>query len=487
MRSAALALVVALATPGEATTPAVYLVIVDGLDVRFATAERMPRLFGLRSEEPAHTSIVGARAVMPTRTNPNHVTLLTGVTAEVHGITGNSYWSRVADDRPAKLDVAALVEVETLFTVLASETPARRSAGVFAKPKLARLFAASGPQRAPDVLWSPEHLPVSRVDPATRYASDADTIHAAIALTEKAEPDLTVINLADVDRTAHGRGPDDDASMRAVAGADAAIGRLIDALRARGRWARAVLIVTADHGFASVEPTRDAPYPTVPFGRELLRAGIRGVRLVADGGVEHVYAEGLAADATDVGKAGDTLARVAALAAATPGVAEVLARLPVGDVPRFAVAHPDWHLDHPRTGDLLLVAAPGHQFVDPFDPVDASLRGNHGGPGERNVPLVVTGGWPGLVPVCDAPAPNLTQVAPTIVHVLGVRSPRRLDNRPLPPPPAPLPVLTPEPNERPPDPSAAPGPPAAARHPPYGPDAPPLASAPSRAVARLGL
>jgi len=54
----------------------VYLVIVDGLDARLATPTHMPRLFALLASEPTHSSFFpAARAVMPTRTNPNHVTL----------------------------------------------------------------------------------------------------------------------------------------------------------------------------------------------------------------------------------------------------------------------------------------------------------------------------------------------------------------------------------------------------------------------------
>ena len=33
-------------------------------------------------------------ASMPTRTNPNHATLMTGVEPEAHGITGNAFWDR---------------------------------------------------------------------------------------------------------------------------------------------------------------------------------------------------------------------------------------------------------------------------------------------------------------------------------------------------------------------------------------------------------
>src|SRR5436190_1137888 len=101
---------------------------------------------------------------------------------------------------------------------------------------------------------------------------------------------------------------------------------------------------------SAVGPTPERPHPTISLGPVLREAGIGGVTLVGDGGVEHVYAERVAASATTVGDAGETLARVAALARTTSGVAEVLARLPVPGVPTLHAAHPGWHLDHPRAG-----------------------------------------------------------------------------------------------------------------------------------------
>src|SRR5262249_50791304 len=138
-------------------------------------------------------------------------------------------------------------------------------------------------------------------------------------------------------------------------------------------------------------------------------------------------------EATAIGpEVAPTLASVAALARDTAGVSEVLARLPVDGVTGLASAHPDWHLGHERTGDLLLVAAPGYEFVDPFDPVDAGLLGNHGAPGEQPVPLVVSGGFPGLRHAAPGtPAPALVDIAPTIATLLGLRLPHRLDGSPL--------------------------------------------------------
>jgi arylsulfatase A-like enzyme len=192
--------------------------------------------------------------------------------------------------------------------------------------------------------------------------------------------------------------------------------------------------VRGDQGFTSRVAPRERPHPTITLGPVLERAGIRGVRLVADGGVEHVYGEEVPPEATSAGEGSETLARVAALAREVPGVAEVLARLPVPGVAPLEARHPDWHLAHERTGELLLVAAPGHQFVDPFDAVDAGLLGNHGGPGELAVPLAVTGGSPLLVAApAGAPPPVAVDVAATIGALLGLRPPRRLDGRAMPP------------------------------------------------------
>jgi len=419
--------------------PHVYLVIVDGLDARFATAGHMPRLFALLASEPARSSFFpSARAVMPTRTNPTHVSLLSGVYPEAHGITGNTYWSRRPGAPPEKLEAASLIEVETLFTVAETTEPALVTMAAFGKPKLARLFAGvHGRQEGPDVLWSPEQLPASRRDPTTGYAPDAETMRALLDAAAEREPNLAVVNLSDVDRNGHGSGPESAEYAAAVTGADAAIGLLADDLHTRGRWTRSVLIVTADHGMNAVRTV-------ITLGPVLRDAGVGGVTLVADGGLEHVYLDGLDPEHPEV-RAGTSgaaaLDRVRAIATGLPGVDEALLRRdevgepPAGAarLPTIAGVHPDWHLDNPRVGELVLVAAPGVEFVDPPDPVDAALRGNHGGLAERAVPLVVTGGSPALQAAPPgAASPTTVDVAPTIAALLGLRRPRHVDGHPVP-------------------------------------------------------
>ncbi|MFN8542642.1 MAG: alkaline phosphatase family protein [Candidatus Binatia bacterium] len=413
-----------LASADAAERPHVYLVIVDGLDAAFVSPASMPRLYDTKLAR--HAMFLDACAVMPARTNPNHATLLTGAYAGAHGITGNAWWDRRAGSATQKLDDAALIEVETLYTVAGATRPELVTMGVFGKPKLGRLFAAApGRQRAPTVLWSADQAARADRDPVTGYGRDAATIAALLDAAADREPDLAVVNLADVDGAAHGAGPDTVETRAAVQRADRALGRLIDDLRARGRWERSVVIVTADHGFAAVAPTGARPDPTIVLAERLADAGVTGVHVAADGGVAHVYGD----PARDAG----ALARVAETVRGMPGIAETLARVPVAGVPLLASVHPDWKIDHPRTGELLLVSARGWQFVERAGVGEAVLRGNHGGPDERRIPLVVLGGWPGLRDAAPGtPSPSAADVAPTIALLLGLRAPRRVDGGEVP-------------------------------------------------------
>src|SRR5687767_1784398 len=78
----------------EVSTVDVYVVLVDGLEVPAASPEHMPHLAAVVGTTG---SWLTASAVMPTRTNPNHASLLTGVQPSAHGITGNYYWDGVAE------------------------------------------------------------------------------------------------------------------------------------------------------------------------------------------------------------------------------------------------------------------------------------------------------------------------------------------------------------------------------------------------------
>jgi arylsulfatase A-like enzyme len=419
MRPLVLVLAVLLhVTVAAAERPHVYLVVIDGLGVDLVDPGLMPRL----TDPTLCGGRLGeARAGMPARTNPAHVTLLTGALPESHGVTGNGYWDRAAGAARA-LDTAGLVEMETLFTVAATARPNVVTAAAFSKARIGRLFSAVPErQHAPDVLWVPRTF--ERPGHVTGVADDGTTMDAFLEATADREPDLAALNLSEVDRTAHAQGT--GATAEARRHADAAFGRLLDDLHERGRWARSIVIVTADHGFDDVAPTRERPEPDVVLATRFASEGLTGVRVVSDGGMAHVYADGAPAEAAPA------LAWAAAVAWRTAGVADVFARIRVPGVTSLADAHPDWGLEHERAGDLLVVARPGWQLVDPADTTSQGFRGNHGSPRETRVPLVITGGALAR-PACsfDTP-PSHADLGATIAALLGLREPRRFDGKPI--------------------------------------------------------
>jgi arylsulfatase A-like enzyme len=310
--------------------------------------------------------------------------------------------------------------METLFTTAAAARPARVTAASFSKAKLGTLFAAvPSRQHAPDVLWTPQAgEPAGHVSGA---AGDVETMNGFLSEIATREPDLAVVNVSEVDRTAHAQGKAATADARRHA--DEALGKLIDDLRAHGRWTRSILIVTADHGFDDVAPPPERPEPIVDLGTRFAGEGIEGVHVFSDGGVAHVYA--------DAARPASALAWAAAVAWREPGVADVLARIPVPGVRTLHTTHPEWGLEHERAGDLLVVAQPGYEFVDAIDEIGHTFRGNHGSPREMRVPLVIAGGALKR-PACrfDAP-PSHADLGTTIAAVLGLRPTRRFDGRPV--------------------------------------------------------
>jgi hypothetical protein len=123
------------------------------------------------------------------------------------------------------------------------------------------------------------------------------------------------------------------------------------------------------------------------------------------------------------------LRAIAKRAERQPGVAGVFA---LTETEGIVQTPGDWHVRHPRAGDLLLMARPGFAFVDgPSDPVRA-FRGNHGASTERFVPLLVMGGHPALRKAPATVRPSSVDVAPTIARLLSIRVPRRIDGGQIP-------------------------------------------------------
>jgi predicted AlkP superfamily pyrophosphatase or phosphodiesterase len=422
----------------------VYVVLIDGMNASAVSEQLTPTLWGLtHGHGDRATSYAAAHAVLPSVTNTNHAALLTASYPAANGIIGNRMSDRVADHAPFPSELARYLKVETLFTVAERERPALKTAALFGKSRLVGLFVAvPDAQERPDVLWGDLQTETEGIDATVGFASDHRTMDETIRTIALQDPDMLFVALPDVDRTEHLFGPDSAAARRAIVRVDDEIRRLIGTAKAQGTWGDTVLFVTADHGMESVAADRAAarPYPLVLFGRELLRNGFDDLIPLSRGGIESVFLPGAAPAALDA-QSGERLARVRRLALDQPEVAEAWYRLPnpadFGNDATLAHAHPDWHLDDPQAGELVLVARPHCHFGDPFDPSTAGLLGNHGGAETQDIPLIIAGGDPRVraqIIAGDARTPPVTNpdIGATVLWLLDLRPTRTLSGAPVP-------------------------------------------------------
>lgn len=379
------------AAPANAAVK-VYDVVVDGLDPAYVNPVTMPNLSALVADGNT-TSYAAARGIMASETNPNHVAAMTGAYADGSGFVGNAWFDR-ASGRQTSGEDAAFLRAETLFTAIERQRPELTTAAVFGKPKLARIFADGGQNQAPDYLWLPcrpgSEPPGAtcgnvQTNPATGYAFDDSVMAETIATIDRLDPDLTFVNLPDVDSAGHGFTPLAPVYLAAIVRADLYLGQLVQHLKDTGRWASSVLVVHADHGM-NATPGR------ISLTAAFRLAGLSGLDITGNGGLANVtLIDPLRPDAQSVLQ----VARQVSLA--QPGVEEALYREPNaldgGSAHTLDAVHPGWHYADERAGDLVVTAKPEAAFSDPsptfaFNP----LPGNHGHPSTRAIPFVVSGG-----------------------------------------------------------------------------------------------
>ena len=229
---------------------------------------------------------------------------------------------------------ASCVLAENLFAATRRQAApeAITSAGIFGKPKLARLFSSRREVAAPafdaDYLWTPcedpgddtpycEQVPIN---PATQYAAGdgivMDEVLRSVREGVSADgatkrPNLTFVNLPQIDSAGHasGTGPAYDT---AIAQADGELERFVTQQRELGLWQRTVMFVVSDHSM-------DSTGTKTSLAQRFRAAGIpdSAYLIVQNGSVDMVYlADRAAADAPQ------TLAklRAAALAPTLPGM-----------------------------------------------------------------------------------------------------------------------------------------------------------------------
>jgi phosphonoacetate hydrolase len=261
------------------TRPTV-VVCLDGCDPRYLNFTNANEVFPNISRMMRDGFAALADAAMPTFTNPNNVSIVTGASPEVHGISGNYYLDRATGKEIMIVDATPM----RATTILAEMSRAGVSvAAVTAKDKLRKMLGhrmesgicfssekAANSTMAENGITNVEAL-VGRPTP-DMYSPDLSlfVLDAGIKLLEQGRAELLFLSLSDLVQHAHGPGEAEaDAFHRAV---DQKIGRIAEL--------GAVVGMIADHGMndkANADGT-----PRVVFLEDELnrRFGAQAVRVI---------------------------------------------------------------------------------------------------------------------------------------------------------------------------------------------------------------
>ena len=241
------------------------------------------------------------------------------------------------------------------------------------------------------------------------------------------DPAVALIWFSEPDSSNHKAGVGSALSNRALASADEQFGRIIEWLERRGALEETDVIVVSDHGYVTVDAVVD------------VEAGLRaagfpgggqpgGALVAANGGAALFYAH--EADPA-------TAARLASWLADQPWCGAMLASERVGPVPGTLPARLAG-VDGPRSPDLTM------SFAWTSDPNDAGFpgrsascggevgAGTHGGMSRHELRNTLIARGPSFLrdTVVDTPTGNV-DVAPTILHLLGLPGGDTMDGRVL--------------------------------------------------------
>lgn len=182
-------------------------------------------------------------ASFPSKTFPNHYTLVTGLRPGRHGIVANSFHDVATGDN------FSMARTETRWweggepVWITAEKQGVRSACYFWPGSEAEL------QGRRPAYFRP-------FDKKMTAAARTDGLLAWLALPPAERPKLFTLYFDLVDDAGHDFGPEAPETAAAVRSADAAVGRLLEGLTRLGLRETANLVIVSDHGMAELSPER---------------------------------------------------------------------------------------------------------------------------------------------------------------------------------------------------------------------------------------
>jgi predicted AlkP superfamily pyrophosphatase or phosphodiesterase len=243
------------------TAKHVIFLTIDGFRPEFYldSAWQMPNVKALM-KDGAYAK--GVNSVFPSMTYPSHTTIVTGVQPAKHGIYYNDIFTPDgAEKQPYWQDSS--IQVPTIWkaakdqgmTVASLYWPISANAPVdYNIPDIGSLGDGIREQYSlPQGFYAEVKKEVFGGVDKIAHGKNQNIGQIAAYVIKKSKPELMTIHVFSVDGAAHAEGRNGKRVQEAVADADAAVGIIVDALKAAGIFEQTVFLIGGDHGFYDVK------------------------------------------------------------------------------------------------------------------------------------------------------------------------------------------------------------------------------------------
>lgn len=225
----------AAASPGS-----LLIISIDGLRHDYLSLHQAPMLAELAA---GGVHVKQLQPVFPSKTFPNHYSLVTGLHPERHGIVDNSMYDP-EHQRQFAMSMADQVadgfwwQGEPIW--ITAELQGVKAATYFFPGSEAEIKG-----KRPSYWFPYQHNTPNR--------ERTEQVLAWLALPEAERPRVITLYFSDVDSAGHNYGPRSEQVARALAEVDAELTYLVQTLRERGQAEQVNLIISSDHGMAEVD------------------------------------------------------------------------------------------------------------------------------------------------------------------------------------------------------------------------------------------
>jgi len=376
--------------PAQQRKPYVILVSFDGFKPEYLQRIELPNFArvmraGVRSE--------GMVPVFPSKTFPNHYSIVTGLYADKHGLVGNRFWDPQRSEGYGMADTNAVRDGswyrgEPIWTT--AEKQGMVSASYFWVASEAVIAGA----KPTIVKWYDGRVPIGR---------RVDSVLAWLALPAERRPHMITLYMSDVDNAGHRYGPLAPQVDSAAWKVDAALGRLLDGVEKLPIRDRAYVILVSDHGMSETSPRWYAALDTL--------IDLQGVRVADAGANANLHVEGGAGRARVLRDSINRRLR--------HGRAYLRSEVPL---------RLHYRAD-PRIGDLVVIME-DHFQIGTANRVPVEGGGAHGwDPAMPAMHAIFVASGPGIPAGKTIPTFENVEVYPYLAEILGLKPAKGIDGR----------------------------------------------------------